>query len=132
MYQRPPPVVAPHMSGWSVRVSVSPHSICFGTTFVLLIGRTGTAWCQAATEVAQTRHVPFRDFTVGPEGDLADPKGSWAITYGVEQDGAVLVRPDGYVAWRCQSNVTNPAQALQGVLASVLGEMATQAAQLPA
>jgi len=45
-----------------------------------------------------------------------------ATTYGVEQEGAVLVRPDGHIAWRCRSGSTNPAQVLQEELASVLGE----------
>jgi len=36
---------------------------------------------------------------------------------------------DGHVAWRARSCVTNPAETLQGVLASMLGEMASQQAR---
>jgi hypothetical protein len=96
----------------------------FVTRFVLLAGQAGTAWCRAAREVAQTRRLPLHAFTVGAQGDLIDPERSWATTYGVEQDGAVLVRPDGHVAWRTRSSVPNPAPVLQGVLASILGETA--------
>jgi hypothetical protein len=32
--------------------------------------------------------------------DVEDPEGRWAKTYGLSAEGAVLVRPDGFVAWR--------------------------------
>jgi hypothetical protein len=112
---------APHV--WLERAGQRLSTLdLFGTSFVLLVGRTGTAWCQAAAEVAHARCLPLHAFMVGAQGDLVDPYGTWATTYGVKQDGAVLVRPDGHVAWRSRSCVTNPGQALQGVLASVLGE----------
>ena len=122
---------APHV--WLERAGQRLSALdLFGTEFVLLVAQAGRAWCQAATEVAQTRHVLFQAFAIGPEGDLADSGGSWATTYGVEQDGAVLVRPDGHVAWRSRSSVTHPAQALQGVLAWVLGETVTSEEPYPA
>lgn len=112
---------APHV--WLERAGQRLSTLdLFGMSFVLLAGRTGAAWCQAATEVAHARRLPLHAFTVGPQEDLVDPDGSWARTYAVEQDGAVLVRPDGHVAWRCRGRVTHPGQVLQGMLASVLGE----------
>jgi len=119
---------APHI--WLERAGQRLSTLdLFGTSFVLLAGRTGTAWCQAAANVAHARRLPVHAFTVGAQGDLVDPGGSWATSYGVEQDGAVLVRPDGHVAWRARSCVTNPAETLLGVLASMLGEMASQQAR---
>ena len=32
--------------------------------------------------------------------DLIDGEGTWSSAYGMTGDGAVLVRPDGHVAWR--------------------------------
>jgi putative polyketide hydroxylase len=96
----------------------------FGTEYVLLAAQAGNAWCHAAAEVAHARQVPLHAFSVGAQGDLIDPGGSWAATYGVEQDGAVLVRPDGHVAWRSRSGVSHPAQALQGCLSACLGQNA--------
>lgn len=116
---------APHI--WLERAGQRLSTLdLFGTSFVLLAGRTGTAWSQAAAKVAQRRGVPLHAFTIGAQGDLVDSGESWASTYGVEPDGAVLVRPDGYVAWRSRSRATNPVQTLQEVLASVLGELASQ------
>jgi putative polyketide hydroxylase len=42
-------------------------------------------------------------FAIGDGGDLQDPEGRFCDLYGIEADGAVLVRPDGHVAWRRRS-----------------------------
>ena len=39
--------------------------------------------------------------------------------YGVGPDGAVVVRPDGYVAWRCRNKPLDPTTELKQVLASM-------------
>jgi len=112
---------APHL--WLERAGQRLSTLdLFGTGFVLLAGRAGAAWSQVAKEVAHARRLPLHAFTVGPQGDLVDSGGRWASVYGVEQDGAVLVRPDGHVAWRVRSCVTNPVETLQEVFTSVLGE----------
>ena len=112
---------APHI--WLERAGQRLSTLdLFGTSFVLLAGQTGAAWRKAAVEVAHARRVPLHAFTIGSERDLVDPEGTWARTYEVEQDGAVLVRPDGHVAWRCRSRMAQPGQVLQEVLARVLGE----------
>jgi len=49
-------------------------------------------WCDAARAAGAALGVPLSAHAI------ADP--AWAARYGVGPDGAVLVRPDGYVAWR--------------------------------
>jgi hypothetical protein len=49
-------------------------------------------WCDAARDAGATLGIPVSAYVI------ADPAS--AARYGVGQDGAVLVRPDGYVAWR--------------------------------
>jgi 2-polyprenyl-6-methoxyphenol hydroxylase-like FAD-dependent oxidoreductase len=49
-------------------------------------------WCDAARDAGAALGVPVSAYVIA---DTA-----WAARYGVGQDGAVLVRPDGYVAWR--------------------------------
>jgi putative polyketide hydroxylase len=39
---------------------------------------------------------------------------------GVPPEGAVLVRPDGFVAWRMSAPPTNPESLLARVLATIL------------
>ena len=72
----------------------------YDARFTLLTSRHGTRW-QSAAEQANTKlAVPLACHTIGPDGPLIDSNDEWAHLYGVEHDGAVLVRPDGHVACR--------------------------------
>jgi hypothetical protein len=74
------------------------------------------------------RGVPLQAYIVGQEGDLGDAAGAWAETYGIEAQGAVLVRPDGYVAWRNRSG--SPEEASFGaILHQVFGTGGVSAAR---
>jgi len=91
----------------------------FGPHFVLLAGRDGDAWRQAV-HLIESSWPPLIGFTIGKEEDLIDPEGDWHEAYGVETDGAVLVRPDGYVAWRCRSGSSEPGEVLRAVFDGLL------------
>jgi 2-polyprenyl-6-methoxyphenol hydroxylase-like FAD-dependent oxidoreductase len=78
----------------------------FETEMVLLAGPHGATWRDAAQAAAGD--VPLRSWTVGAGGELTDPDGDWRALYGVGPDGAVLVRPDGHVAWRGASMAPDP------------------------
>jgi predicted ATPase len=69
----------------------------------------------------RARALTIRAWTIGTTGDFGDPHQAWASTYGVGNDGAVLIRPDGYVAWRSSGVVSDPRAELTNVLYSVLG-----------
>ena len=49
-------------------------------------------WCDAARAAGAALGVPLTAHVIADS--------TWAAQYGVGADGAVLVRPDGYVAWR--------------------------------
>ncbi len=86
-------------------------------------GEAGTAWQSAARSVAERTSVPLECHRLGsgPDADLvAEPGTDWAATHGVTDDGAVLVRPDGFVAWRQAGAVADPAETLSQVLETVL------------
>ncbi|MER7477539.1 FAD-dependent oxidoreductase [Streptomyces sp. NPDC126510] len=96
----------------------------FGRDFVLLTGENGRAWISAAVaasaalglKITARRVVPGTD---AGAGTLADPDGGWSERYGgVRPEGAVLVRPDGVVAWR--SPGADPGGAEEAVLGAVL------------
>lgn len=73
-----------------------------GQRFPLMAGPHGRSWADAARGVADALGVPIATHTI--DGDsLRDPDGAWTRTYGVDDTAAVLVRPDGYVAWRSPS-----------------------------
>ncbi|WP_366510928.1 hypothetical protein [Streptomyces sp. MP131-18] len=86
--------------------------------FVLLTGPGGERWHEAAREAALLTglHVTVRG--IGTRGGLRDPYGTWAALREVEASGAVLVRPDGHVAWRAADS--GHAGELPQVMATVL------------
>ena len=86
----------------------------------LLAGPCGQAWCAAARQTAQPLGIPVDCHVAGPGGPLADPAGQWPALYGVRPDGAVLVRPDGHIAWRRDQAVPDPASELAAVFRRVL------------
>ncbi|RBQ16116.1 protein RdmE [Spongiactinospora rosea] len=91
----------------------------FGHGFVLLAGPRGRAWADAAGAVAQGLGVRLAPYVVGgPE--LGDPGDAWPARYGVAETGAVLVRPDGHIAWRAREAAADPARTLEDVLRAVL------------
>ena len=98
----------------------------FGPHFVLLAGRDGDAWRRAAHGLG-TSSPPLVAFKVGKDGDLSDPDGDWHDAYGVDPDGAVLVRPDGHVAWRSRSGASNPLEVLRGAFDGLSGRVPAMA-----
>lgn len=86
--------------------------------FVLLAGRDGARWLEAGA--AAPAGLDLARYRVGPGGDLADPSDGWERAMGVSPQGAALVRPDGFVAWRSRDLAGAPERVLAQVLARVL------------
>ncbi len=53
-------------------------------------------------------------------GDHRDADGQWAHVREIADDGAILVRPDNYVAWRSMSSAGDPADILINAVGTVL------------
>ena len=100
---------APH--AWLKRQSAEISTVdLFDGRFALL--SRSEAWCEAGRSVAAELAIPLR-------AEILDDAG-WAATYDVGSDGAVLVRPDGYVAWRSSTTATDSTRELHRILASTL------------
>jgi putative polyketide hydroxylase len=107
---------APHV--WLERDGERLSTIdLFGRHYVLLAGHDGGAWVDAARSLTDTLVEVYR---IGGDGDLADPDDSWANAYGVSVRGAVLIRPDGFVAWRSADAADDPVRQLASVLQASL------------
>jgi 2,4-dichlorophenol 6-monooxygenase len=87
--------------------------------FLLIAGEDGEAWCEAARELAG--EVPLDAVRIGHlDGDLFDPRCTWLRRREIGPEGAILVRPDRYVAWRSLGAVEAPREELAGALGAIL------------
>ena len=101
----------------------------FGPHFVLLAGRRSNAWRAAAQQALQGHPTPtLVAHTIGTARPLTDPDDAWQDAYEIDDEGAVLVRPDGHVAWRSRGASADPAGALGTAMDGLLGRAAQPAA----
>ncbi len=91
-----------------------------GPGFVLLCGPEGEGWCRAAGAAGGKLGVAVEAHRIGPGGHLADRTGRFAELYETGSGGAVLVRPDGFVAWRAAEAPADAEDVLTAVLEHVL------------
>ncbi len=111
---------APHV--WLERDGKRISTIdLFDRTLTLLTGSKGTAWSEAAEIIITTHGVPLTTYSIGPEGDLRDIDHNWSETYGIDPDGALLIRPDGFIAWRQRGSVCDHQTALNNAIRQMLG-----------
>jgi putative polyketide hydroxylase len=90
----------------------------FGQHFVLLIGSEGDCWQRAAHQAAEHLEVVLAIYQIGGSAGLVDKQQHFLHAYGITPRGAVLVRPDGYIAWRARE--TQMADDLEQVLSLLL------------
>ncbi|MEU8527389.1 FAD-dependent monooxygenase [Streptomyces sp. NPDC048629] len=114
---------APHL--WVERAGSRISTLDLYERSLVLLSSAGGAggWHAAAERLAARLSVPLDAYRVGdaPEAELS-PEGDvdWAQTHGIGADGAVLVRPDGFVAWRSVGTSADPEAALRRALTAVL------------
>jgi putative polyketide hydroxylase len=111
---------APHM--WLDRAGTRVSTLdLYERSMVLLT--SSDKWHSAAKDVAQRLSVPLDAYRIGSGADAELSPASdtdWAEVHGVTEDGAVLVRPDGFVAWRSEGPSASPETALREALTAIL------------
>ena len=89
--------------------------------FLLIAGEDGEAWCEAAQALATEANLPLDAVRIGHlDGDVYDPRCAWLRQREIQSDGAILVRPDRFVAWRQATSAEDPRSALAGALSQIL------------
>lgn len=88
---------------------------------LLIIDQDGSSWAEAASKVAEQRNIPIDIRVVGARAELRPAGDQWNSVRGVRSDGAILVRPDGHVAYRSIGAVTDPIPQLEEAFNSILG-----------
>jgi 2,4-dichlorophenol 6-monooxygenase len=87
----------------------------------VITGTTGAKWAEAAKAAGKKLGVKVKSVVIGPAQDVEDLYYDWAKLREVDEDGAILVRPDKHVAWRRKSMASDPESELTAALAKVLG-----------
>ncbi|MFH8369705.1 FAD-dependent monooxygenase [Streptomyces sp. NPDC018031] len=83
----------------------------YGTDLVVLVGPDGDGWADAALRTARLLSVPVEVYHL--DAELAAP-------HGIGARGALLVRPDGYVAWRAEAGSAAAERDFERMLRAVL------------
>lgn len=111
----------PHAVLAGDREPVSTHGLLGLDRFLLLCDADGPDWASAAARVAAETDMAIEVITVGARGELRDPAGTWAGLRGHDPGGAVLVRPDGHVAFRALTAPVDAEEELRRAVEVALG-----------
>jgi len=87
--------------------------------FTLITGIAGSAWSTAAAAVSAALDVPLETVIIGPGRSVTDLYYDWARIREVDEDGAILVRPDKFIGWRSMTLPADPAGALRSAMARI-------------
>ena len=89
---------------------------------LLIAGEEGQAWVDAAHKLALRKNIPIDAVRIGhADGDYLDFRSTWTQLRGHSEHGAVLIRPDRFVAWRTASLSADPGSDLGAAVTSILG-----------
>jgi len=102
---------APHLPVKGNGDSISTLDL-FRGNFTLLAGPEGDGWCGAAREAGPAAAIELDIHSISEPG--------FPEAYGIAPSGAVLVRPDGFVAWRAKTGEGASAAAIGRVLRMAL------------
>ncbi|KAK0614892.1 putative 2,4-dichlorophenol 6-monooxygenase [Bombardia bombarda] len=112
----------------SRRENISTIDLAGNRDFSLFTGHGGDAWKEAAEKVGKEVGVKINAYSIGFRQDWEDVYQAWPVLRGVEESGAVLVRPDRIVAWRAQKalvgdvkGVSACEEKLNKVMKAILG-----------
>jgi len=109
---------APHL--WLQRVGRRISTLdLFDRNFTLLAGPEAEGWRHSARAAATPLGIEIDVHRVGAD-NLSDPTGTFLDAYGISATGAVLVRPDGFVAWRAKTSDAASAGEISTALSSIL------------
>jgi putative polyketide hydroxylase len=92
-----------------------------GRDFTVLTADDGAPWVEAAAAASTALGVPIAVHRIGSAGDVLDLDGAWAKATELQPGGALLMRPDDFVAWRADRLPADPESQLCQALSAILG-----------
>jgi putative polyketide hydroxylase len=105
---------APHLVATDGGAPVSTIDL-FADRWVLISGREGNSWSDYVRHSSAARALGVEWYGMQPAGNLEDVEDRFSSAYGVGPTDAVLVRPDGFIAWR-HATAADGARALDDAL----------------
>jgi hypothetical protein len=110
---------APHLVVTRAGEQVSTIDL-FAGRWILACGPKGQVWADLVRRSPAATSIRLACHAIVPAGDLHDVDERWSTAYGVDADGAVLIRPDGMVAWRRHTSEGDAKGALDAALEQLL------------
>jgi 2,4-dichlorophenol 6-monooxygenase len=110
----------PHVWLEKDRKRISTLDLVGQGRFTLIVGIGGRAWEEAVERVRTELGMDVAVVQVGYRCEYDDVVGDWFRIREIEDDGALLVRPDGHIAWRAMDSSTSTPDVLVDVLRRVL------------
>lgn len=96
-------------------VRMSTLDVTGNGLFTVLTGLAGTAWKDAVRQL----DLPFLRFVVTGSPEAQDLYCEWQRIREIEEAGALLVRPDGVIAWRDREGTLDTAVAAERLRAAI-------------
>lgn len=90
--------------------------------FTIFTGIGGEDWVRAARTISGKGGLQIKAYTIGFRCDYMDCYRDWFRVRGVKESGAVLVRPDHFVGWRCQEVEGDAVGKLSFAMGRILGK----------
>ncbi|MCU4347719.1 FAD-dependent monooxygenase [Acinetobacter lactucae] len=110
----------PHVWLQHQQHKISTLDLCGKGKFTLLTGLSGEAWMDAVKKVNQELGIDIQVRLIGL-GEYDDSYGDYAKNSGVEESGALLVRPDMMIAWRAQNASNEFVSSFSQIMKQILG-----------
>ncbi|WP_411469587.1 FAD-dependent oxidoreductase [Bacillus thuringiensis] len=110
---------APHFFGTYDGKEVSILDL-LGNDFVLLTIAENRTWAECVQNVSSTLGINIKFYSVGLRGDFIAQENVFRELYGIENEGIVLIRPDGFIGWRSEKEVVNLDVVLNEVMNHLL------------
>ncbi|UPK95346.1 hypothetical protein LCI18_006281 [Fusarium solani-melongenae] len=115
-----PGAYLPHI--WLIRggIRVSTLDLVPADTWTLITGIAGKTWVAAAKQLSTEVGFNIATTVIGLGEEVEDFYGTWAKASEITDGGALLVRPDKYIAWRVFDTSTDPAGELRSAFRMIL------------